>query len=55
MERNLQLEEPCVKCKSTGKIGSQVCQQCQGKGTVLTETGKKVLNYLRDGIKSSEH
>lgn len=55
MTADLKLEECCPACKGTGKTAAQTCQTCQGKGTVLTEQGKKVLNYLRNSIKNSEH
>ncbi|WP_353867165.1 hypothetical protein [uncultured Sporomusa sp.] len=55
MENQLQLEQHCAPCKGTGKIGKEPCPACQGKGTVLTEEGKKVLNYLRNSIRASEH
>lgn len=55
MENQLKLEETCTTCKGSGKIGKDICLTCQGKGTVLTEEGKKVLNYLRNSIRASEH
>lgn len=50
MANQVKLEETCTKCKGTGKAGNAPCLHCQGKGTILTETGRKVLNFLRDNI-----
>ncbi|SDD97541.1 hypothetical protein [Sporomusa acidovorans] len=55
MGTNLTLEETCTACKGLGKIGTKPCQNCQGTGTVLNEAGKKILNYLRNSIRTSEH
>lgn len=55
MRTNLTLEETCSSCKGSGKVGTQPCQTCQGIGTVLNEEGKKILTYLRNNIRCSEH
>lgn len=55
METNLSLEEICTVCKGSGKLGTQPCQNCQGTGNALTAEGKKILDYLRNGLRTSEH
>lgn len=55
MTTSLTLEEPCPHCHGTGKTAAQPCPTCQGTGTVLNEQGKKLLDYLRSSIRSSEH
>ena len=55
MKNQLKLEEPCSKCLGTGTVNNMPCPDCQGKGTILTEEGKKVLNFLRSSITLSEH
>lgn len=55
MGTKLTLEEPCSCCKGSGKIGTVPCQNCQGTGTILNEQGKKILSYLRNSIRTSEH
>lgn len=51
----LTLEIPCPICHGTGKMQGRECLTCAGKGTVLTEEGKKILDFLRDSIRLSEH
>ena len=55
METNLSLEEICTVCKGSGKIGTNPCKNCQGTGNALTEQGKKILDFLRNSIRISEH
>ncbi len=55
MATNLSLEETCTVCKGSGKIGTKPCENCQGTGNALTEEGKKLLNFLRNSIRTSEH
>ena len=54
-KKQLNLAEPCSKCNGTGKVNNAPCPDCQGKGTVLTAEGKKVLHFLRNSIALSEH
>ncbi|WP_371364740.1 tryptophan RNA-binding attenuation protein [Sporomusa rhizae] len=55
MKEQLNLEEPCGTCKGTGRLGTGSCPTCQGQGTVLNEAGKKLLHFLRNSIRTSEH
>jgi DnaJ-class molecular chaperone len=55
MATDFSLEETCTVCKGSGKLGNQPCQNCQGTGNALTEEGKKILIYLRNSIRTSEH
>ena len=55
METDLNLEEACANCQGCGKINNKICDACNGKGTVLTKEGRKILEYLKNSIKISEH
>lgn len=55
MATNLSLEEICTVCKGSGKNGIKPCGNCQGTGNALTEQGKKLLDFLRNSIRTSEH
>lgn len=49
------IEEECLSCHGTGKINQTKCPACDGTGTSLTEDGQKLLKFLRDCIRTSEH
>ncbi|MDF2569483.1 MAG: Tryptophan RNA-binding attenuator protein inhibitory protein [Sporomusa sp.] len=55
METELTMEKECSTCHGLGKIDNKNCDFCNGTGTVLTEDGKRILNFLRDGIRTSEN
>ncbi|BBB90560.1 MAG TPA: hypothetical protein PKA28_10350 [Methylomusa anaerophila] len=55
MDKRINLEKECMRCQGAGKIDGKTCAACEGKGTVLTEEGKKILEYLRNSIRLSEH
>lgn len=55
MENEVKLEQECSKCHGRQMVDNKFCQVCDGKGTVLTEDGKRVLAFLRDSIRLCEH
>jgi len=55
MGTDLKVEKECSKCHGHGKIDNKNCDACNGTGIVLTEEGLKILNYLRNSIRISEH
>ncbi|GBG57046.1 tryptophan RNA-binding attenuator protein inhibitory protein [Sporomusaceae bacterium FL31] len=55
MATDLKVEKECPKCHGHGKIANKDCDTCNGTGTILTEDGLKILNYLRNSIRISEH
>lgn len=55
MKSAFEIETSCSKCLGQGKINSKNCDVCKGTGTVLTETGAKLIRILRDSIRTSEH
>lgn len=55
MENKINFEQPCPTCSGTGKIQQKDCAACEGRGLVLTDTGKKIVAFLRDSIRLSEH
>lgn len=55
METIPQIEQRCPNCHGQGKINDEKCATCNGIGTVLTEAGLKLLRFLKDSIRISEH
>lgn len=55
MEQASSIEEECSKCHGHGKINNKTCDACNGTGATLTEDGQKLLNFIRDSIRTSEH
>ncbi|MCE5286258.1 MAG: hypothetical protein LLG02_10485 [Pelosinus sp.] len=54
MEPKFTLDTPCPKCQGTGKLSNKECNACQGKGTILTPEGRKLIAFLKDSIRLSE-
>jgi DnaJ-class molecular chaperone len=55
MDNDIKVEKECSSCHGHGKIDNKDCTVCNGTGVVLTEEGLKILNYLRNSIRISEH
>ena len=55
MKTDLNLEKVCSNCHGHQKLDNKICEVCNGKGTILTEEGKKILAFLRNSIRMSEH
>jgi DnaJ-class molecular chaperone len=55
VDKEVTFEIECPKCYGRKKVDNKICENCNGKGTVLTEDGKKILAFLKDSIRMSEH
>lgn len=55
MENQPIVKEECPVCHGSGVFHQAICSQCDGKGTILTETGQKIVDYLRNCIRMSEN
>lgn len=54
-EAVLQLEKKCEHCQGNGgKHDAQshwiACYFCEGKGKIITDTGKEILSFIRRNI-----
>lgn len=46
MDANITLEEKCKTCDGTGIYYKDRCPDCEGEGSVVTEVGAEILDFV---------